>query len=179
MNLTRMMTDKVFFEDKNGIRSGPYKSRFGTDRITVFQDELNVTEGDRVIQSLPDGTEQIYIAGAITYNAGRRNIPGHFSIAITREAASPAPGMSAAGTGTDIHRAGARAGNTSIENIAASLQSLAKSIENTDFPAEQKDEAERLLRSLIAHPVVAAVLRGAHRPPQPACGGFREIGPER
>lgn len=152
MNLTRMMTDKVFFEDKNGIRSGPYKTKFGTDRITVFRDELTVTEGDRVIQPLPDGTEQFYMAEAVTYNAGRGNIPGHFSIAIAREASS-----SMTGARTVAHAVNAGAG-IGKEDIPALLQSLSERIDNASFPADQKDEARRLLRTLIAHPVVAAVL---------------------
>ena len=157
MNLARMMTDKVFFEDKNGTRSGPYKTRFGAERITVFQDELPVAEGDRVIQPLPDGTEQAYIAEVVSCNAGRGNIPGHFSIAIAKVAASPMPVASVTGTGSDDAR-GARAGNSIHESIAASLQRLAECIDDTDFPAGQKDEAKRLLRALVDNPVVAAVL---------------------
>lgn len=158
MNLTRMMTDKVFFEDKNGIRIGPYKTKFGTERITVFQDELNVAEGDCVIQPLPDGTEQIYMVEAIAYSAGRRNIPGHFIISIAREAASTMPGTSMTSAGIDLHGANAAVGNNN-ENIPALVQSLAEGIENTSFPADLKDEAKRLLRTLIEHPVVAAVLK--------------------
>lgn len=163
MNLTRMMTDKVFFEDKNGIRSGPYKTRFGTDRITVFQEELNVAEGDRVIQPLADGTEQIYIVDAVAYGAARRNVPGHYSITIVKEAASPTLDISVANTEVDVHVSNVMVGNINNESIAALIQSLAEGIENADFPTDRKDEAKRLLHALIAHPVVAAVL-GARRP---------------
>ena len=158
MNLTRMMTDRVFFEDKKGIRSGPYKTKFGTGRIAVFQEELNVVEGDRVVQPLPDGTERIYIAGAVTYNAARRNIPGHFSITLAGEAASPLPDASVTNTGIGINGPDAQAGNNNNENLAALVRSLADSIENTNFPAEQKDDAKRLLHALIEHPVVSAIL---------------------
>lgn len=153
MNLARMMTDKVFFEDQHGTRSGPYKTRFGTDRITVFQDELKVTEGDRVIQPLADGTERFYMAEAVTYNAARRNIPGHFSITIAAVAHVPdssVKGMCA----TDVE-----AGDNNSENLPALIQSLAERIEHSGFSAEQKDEARHLLRTLVEHPVVAAVLR--------------------
>lgn len=157
MNLARMMTDKVFFENKNGTRQGPYKTRFGTDRITVFQDELNVAAGDRVVQPLSDGSEQAYMVEAVAHNAARRNIPGHFIISIAREAvASSMSGTPAASAGLDI---GAATPGTCGGNIPALLQSLAGSIENASFPAEQKDEAKRLLRALIEHPVVAAVLK--------------------
>jgi len=155
MNLTRMMTDKVFFEDKNGTRIGPYKTKFGTDRITVFQDELNVTEGDRVIQPLSNGTEQVYMVEAVAYGAARRNVPGHFSITITKEAVAPTTGASAAGTGMQSN---VNLGHIRNENATALIQFLAARIENADFTAEQKDEARRLLRSLIEHPVVAAIL---------------------
>ncbi|HYD94694.1 MAG TPA: hypothetical protein VEC01_05160 [Noviherbaspirillum sp.] len=161
MNLARMMTDKVYFEDMNGIRTGPYKTRFGTDRITVFQDELNVGEGDHVVQPLADGTERIYVADNVTYNAGRRNIPGHFSITITREAESPAAATSALHARMDTLVSNVQAGDNNNVNIAALIRSLAQSIENTDLPAEQKDEAKRLLRTLIEHPVMTALLGGA------------------
>ena len=156
MNLARMMTDRVFFEDKNGTRVGPYKTRFGTDRITVFQDELNVKEGDRVIQPLPDGTEQGYIAEAVSYNAERRNIPAHFSITIAKEAAPPLP---VADTGIGAHVSTTPPRKNIDENIAAFIQCMTEGIDNASFPAEQKDEARQLLGALIEHPVVAAVLR--------------------
>jgi hypothetical protein len=159
MNLTRMMTDKVFFEDKNGTRSGPYKTKFGTDRITVFQDELNVTEGDRVIQPLSNGTEQVYIVEAVAYGAARHNVPGHYSITIVKEATSLTPDTSVASTAARVHGSNVQVGNNNNESIVVSIQSLAEGIENTSFPTGQKEEAKRLLRTLIEHPVVAAILR--------------------
>ncbi|WP_420474519.1 hypothetical protein [Noviherbaspirillum sp. ST9] len=140
MNLARMMTDKVFFEDRHGSRSGPYKTKFGADRITVFQDELHVAEGDRVIQPLPDGSEHVYIAGPVTRTEARRNIPAHFSIALAGEAAT----VSAAPREDEAH-------------VAAALQRLADGIEHSRLPGEQKDEARRILRMLAEHPVIAAL----------------------
>jgi hypothetical protein len=152
MNLARMMTDKVFFEDKTGTRIGPYKTRFGTDRITVFQDELSVKEGDRVIQPLPDGSEQGYTVEAVSHHAERRNIPAHFSITLAKEAAPPLPVVHAG--------LGARAPvKSNEENIALFIQRMTEGIDNAGFPAEQKDEARRLLRALIEHPVIEAVLQ--------------------
>ncbi|OWW22661.1 hypothetical protein AYR66_27330 [Noviherbaspirillum denitrificans] len=152
------MTDKVFFEDRNGTRIGPYKTKFGADRITVFQDELQVAEGDRVIQPLADGSEQAYLVDGVAYGAARRNVPGHFSITIKKEAASSAPGTPAMRTALN-ESVSDQAGNN--EHAAALVRSLATGIENANFPREQRDEARRLLETLIAHPVVAAVLGGA------------------
>lgn len=147
-----MMTEKVFFEDRNGVRIGPYKTRFGADRITVFEDELRVSEGDLVIQPLADGTEQAYIADVVSHNAARRNIPAHFSIAITKTDATARalPVMS----GVD-----APGSNNNSERIAAALGRLAECIENSCFPADQKDEAAGLLRAITAHPVIAEILK--------------------
>lgn len=144
MHLARMMTDKVFFEDNKGTRSGPYKTKFGADRITVFQDELQVAEGDRVIRPMPDGSEEVYLAGPVTRTEARRNIPAHFSIALAGEATA----VTTAST----------APVSKDENVAEALQSLAGSIEHSRFPREQKDEARRILRMLAEHPVIAALV---------------------
>lgn len=161
MNLTRLMTDKVFFEDQSGIRSGPFKTKFATGTIIIFQSDLKVTEGDRVIQPLPNGSEQIYIAEDVTFNSGLRNIPAHFSIKVVKESVTQKRATPMASTTYNISGANVQVGDHNIQNIAASMQQLAQTIEDSNFPPEQKSEAKEVLRSLVENPVVAAVLGGA------------------
>lgn len=145
MNLARMMTDKFFIEDRNGMRSGPFKTKFGGTTLMVFHDALQTAEGDRIIRLMPDGSEQVCVVESSAFSAGSRHIPGHFSIGISE----PLPVSIAALSTTPAPHP-----------VASSMQALAQAIERTAFPPQQKREAQAMLQALLAHPVVAAALAG-------------------
>ncbi|GAB3549993.1 hypothetical protein GCM10027343_32500 [Noviherbaspirillum agri] len=171
MNLARMMTDKFFVEDRHGVRSGPFKTKFGSGTLMVFQDDLPISEGDHIIRPMADGTERAYRVEGCSQNAGSRNVPAHYAIRVAELVAAQGPHAHGA---TDDRSALRPDINSSATNALASfpeltaseqclplsLQLLAQAIDDSSFPAEQKDEAKALLRSLLAHPVVASVLAG-------------------
>jgi hypothetical protein len=156
-----MMTDRFLIEHRGGRQSGPFKTKFGSGTILVFQDELEVSEGDLVIQLLPDGSERLYAVEGSASSNGSRNIPAHFSIRLsepleTREAiASRNGGNPDGGSLPSLNAA------RSPREIAAAMQSLATAIDGSGFPSAQKEEASAALRALLEHPVVAAVLNGS------------------
>lgn len=160
MNLARMMTDPFFIEDRAGTRNGPFKTKFGSGTLMVFQSELNIAEGDRIIRPLPDGSERTYIVEGSSFSSGSRNIPGHYSIRISEQAAAPGAASSALTATRDCEGTSAQAADKGLHSIAASMQSLAQAIERADFPSEQKEAARKALHALIENPVVTAVLTG-------------------
>lgn len=155
MNLARMMTDRFFIEHQDGTRSGPFKTKFGGSTILVFQDELAVAEGDRIIQPLPDGSERAYMVEGCSFSTGSRNIASHWSVKISEPVATQAAikttGDAAIASPAEINH---------LQEVAAAIRLLAQAIECSDFPSEQKNEAQAILRALVAHPVVAAMNGG-------------------
>lgn len=153
MNLMRMMTDRFYIEDTDGTRSGPFKTRFGSRSIMVFEDGLAVSEGDRIVQPLSDGSERVYIVEGKSASAGSRNIPPHQTLQISEPVAATAPG-----TVATRPSAGPVATAVPVQEIRTALTALEQAITASESPQERRDEAAALLRSLIAHPVVVAIL---------------------
>lgn len=155
MNLTRLMTDKAWIESTNGLRRGPYKTKFGGHAILIFQPELTVSEGERIIQSLPDGSAQYYRVEGVTSNAQRGHIPDHISIRIVKDDAQPGP----AGAKPN---ADANADSSSVPEEVARISSafvaLSQAIDDAAVAADQKDEARRLLEALADTPAIKAML---------------------
>lgn len=164
MNLARMMTDKFFIEDQRGMRSGPFKTKFGSGTIMVFQNDLDVAKGDRIIRPFSEGSERAYIVESCSFNSGSRNIPGHFSITISELAETQETAVPPTSVAVDCTNPAAPGDNIDFHGIAASLQSLARAIDCSAFSSEQKNEANAILRSLLENPVVSAALAGSVRP---------------
>lgn len=151
MNLTRLMTDKAWIEGANGQRHGPYKTKFGGLSILMFQPELAVSEGERIIQSLPDGSEQCYRVEAVTSNAQRGHIPAHISIRIVKDDAQAS--ASAANANADV-----QPGLEETRGISSALATLSRAIDGATVAEDQKNDARRLLQSLTDTAVIKGLL---------------------
>jgi hypothetical protein len=44
-----MLIDNAFIENENGERTGPFKTKFGGEKLVVFNDQLVISEDDIVI----------------------------------------------------------------------------------------------------------------------------------
>lgn len=154
MNLSRMMIDRMLIEWQDGSRHGPFKTRFGSETLLVFQDELKIAEGDRVIQTLSDGSELAHLVEGFSFNPARGKVPAHFSIRIVR-ASEPttreAPAAAATTQRTDA--------DIDAQGILTALRSLEHAIERAPFSAGQKEEAARTLRTLLDNEIVASLLK--------------------
>lgn len=164
MNLARMMTDRFFIEDRAGTRSGPFKTKFGSGSLMVFQNDLVVAAGDRVVRPLADGSERAYLVESSSFHNGSRHIPSHFAISISEQAVPHGADIPAASTASGGENPSNRDADLKFHGIAASLQLLSRAIERSDSAPGQKREASALLRTLLQHPVVAAVLANAGEP---------------
>lgn len=150
MNLTRLMTDKMWIESPDGVRRGPYKTKFGGHAILVFQPELAVTEYDRIIQSLPDGGEQGYRIEGTSSNAPRGHIPAHISIRIVKDGAPHAVVEAPAAVETEDTR-----------RISSALAVLSRAIHDAELPEDQKNEARDLLQALTDTRAIKTLLGNA------------------
>ena len=58
-----LLNDTVYIENSEGERSGPYKTAIGNKNglsATIFEQQLDVEEGWKLVRSLPNGKEEKY-----------------------------------------------------------------------------------------------------------------------
>ncbi len=70
MSLQSMMTDTAYIEKVDGTRTGPFKTRVAENSATIFKDDLDVTEGERLFRTLPGNREESYLITEANYSAG-------------------------------------------------------------------------------------------------------------
>lgn len=75
--------DNVFFENEEGERIGPYKTRFNTDTIIIYDAELDVKSMSYAIQLLPDGNENKFSIISIKFSTGRKLIEPYFTVSLS------------------------------------------------------------------------------------------------
>lgn len=161
MSLQRMMTDEAFIENMQGERTGPFKTKFGAGKLIFFDDTLIVSEGDIVIQPLPNGREERYIITDSQFSSGLGSTKAHYSVSIVKESKQQRAEKVGPNTTFHINNSSVQVGDGNVQNIVNSFEQLSKEIESSDSTPEQKEEAKVLLKSLISNPTVAAVLGGA------------------
>ena len=160
MSIQRMMTDDAFIENERGERNGPYKTKFGSAKLTIFNDKLIVADGDVVIQPLPNGTEERFVVTDSQFSSGLGSIKAHYSISVVKESKQQREQKMASNTTFHINNSSVQVGDGNIQNIVNSFEQLVKEIESSESTSVQKEEAKGLLKSLITNPTVASVLGG-------------------
>ena len=151
--------EDAFIEKQNGTLLGPYKSVFAGDTIIVWDPKADVEEGDVVLRKLPNGRdERSEVTTATFYDTGR--MQPHYQLKFRKGGAEKM-----AKPGSTIHIHGIHGGQVQIgdhntQNIVNALQELQNRIDRGDGTPEQKLEAQGLLSTLLAHPLVISVLGG-------------------
>lgn len=159
--LQRLMTDNVFFENEHGERIGPYKTKFGSSEITVFDNKLVVKEGDVVIQPLPNGTEERFVITDTNFSSGLGPVSPYYTINIVKESKQQRKEKMAANTTFHINNSNVQVGDGNVQNIVSSFEQLIEKIDSSTSTPQQKEDAKGMLKSLLNNPTVAAVLGGA------------------
>lgn len=150
-----------FFEKVSGERSGPFKTKFGANQLTIFNDKLIVDEGDFAIQKLPNGREEQFKVTDVKYSSGMRRIKPHYVLQITKASKIEQEKKVAASNTFHIHNSNVQVGDGNVQNIVNSFEQLAAEIDSTDATPVEKEKAKGELKSLLTNPTVAAILGGA------------------
>ena len=162
-----MLNDDVVIESvATGERHGPFKTAFGTNSkkgISIFDQSLDVVEGDKAIRVLPNGREERYTITEVSFSSGIGGIGGiepHYTLALSKDTAfSKAPPVSSTTNHISIHHSqGIQIGDHNIQNLQLALGEILKSIDDSGAPREQREEAKSRLTEFLAHPLVAAVV---------------------
>lgn len=159
MNLRNLQKDRVFIEKADGSRTGPHQTAVLQGSAIIFDENLDVIDGEKLIRPLPNGKEEVYLILSTEYSPGLHPIPPHFNLQLRKTTAlQPEPPKH---TTVNIHHStGIQVGDHNILNIQKALNELVQRIDNSTAPPEQKADAKSRLAGFLAHPLTSSVLGG-------------------
>lgn len=162
---SRLLNDEVYVENGAGERSGPYKTAIGSKNglsASIFEANLDVEEGWKLIRPLPNGKEEFYTVVEANYSPGLHTIPPHWVLKLRKDSSLVQPRREQRTTTININNSqGIQIGDHNVQHIASSITGLVEMIESSAVAPAEKEEAKGLLRKFLSNPAVAAVLGGA------------------
>ena len=159
MDLRNLQKDRVFIEKADGSRNGPHQTAVSQGSATIFDSNLDVNDGEKLIRPLPNGKEEVYIILSAEYSPGLHSIQPHFNLQLRKTTAvQPTPQKH---TTVNIHHStGIQVGDHNVLNIQNALNELVQRIDSSTAPTKQKAEAKSQLAAFLAHPLTSSVLGG-------------------
>lgn len=156
--------DLIFIEHE-GRRYGPYLCAFSTTPLRLFNGELKITEGDKIIRRV-HRQEFVYTIIEFDYYSGGEShsrFNPHYELTITKDSALPkAPPTTTTTNNINIHGStGIQIGDHNVQNLEVALKEVLASIDKADAPKEDREEAKNRLNAFLAHPLVSAAVGGA------------------
>ncbi|AJI47737.1 hypothetical protein IB633_08670 [Francisella philomiragia] len=161
MIFDEMMTDTVFIEDLDGNRSKTLKTRFGGDKITIFDGSIDIDDNYTVIQTLPNGKEIRYIITDYQFNNRFHDINEHYVINIEKETKHKSKTSQKPLHTYNINNSNIQFGDGNTQNIINFFEDMVEKIQSSDSTELEKKEAKNLLKSFISNPIIASILGGA------------------
>ena len=159
------LNDTVYIENHGGERSGPYKAAIGNKNglsATIFEQQLDVEEGWKLVRSLPNGKEEKYTILEANYSPGLQAIPPHWVLKLRKDTSLIKSEVEKKTTTIHIRNSqGIQIGDNNIQNITNSLEGLIELINSSPASEEEKRKAKGLIRKLVENPIVASVLGAA------------------
>ena len=159
MDLRDLQNDKVFIEKADSTRTGPHRTAVSQGSAIIFDEHLDVNDGEKLIRPLPNGKEEVYLILSAEYSPGLHSIPPNFNLQLQKTTAvRPAPPKH---TTVNIHHStGIQVGDHNVVNIQNALNDLVQRIDSSTAAPEQKAEAKSRLAEFLAHPLTISVLGG-------------------
>lgn len=160
MSMQQMLRDDIYIESKEGEQIGPVKASVQGNKVFIADARLVIEEGGRILRPLPNGKSEAHrILQVDFFNDPFGGQLSHYEVTTRKESSLvQTPGT----TNINIsHSEGIQIGDQNVQNLASSIQDLIEALDDADVPAGQKSEVKTILRSLLSHPLVAAVLGSA------------------
>lgn len=158
----RMLRDEVYIESASGERSGPYKTAFANHQIQIFDESLDVTEGDMVVRTLPNGREEFFAVIEVEFQKKLEMIPSHYTLRLRKEGVESGGDRRRHSTTVNISNSqGIQIGDNNSQSICNSIVELVTAIDNSSATEEEKTTAKNRIRELMSNPTIAAILGGA------------------
>ncbi len=157
----QLCRDMIVIRHQDGRTTGPLKVAFSSDTFRVFDEHLDVSEGDLVDRPLPNGKAERYNIVHVAFSQGLQPIPPSFALRVQKQGSlvqykePPVTNISISNS------QGFQIGDHNTQSIVDSFKQVIERIEQSPGTAEEKAEAKSRLRSFLEHPLTAAVVGGA------------------
>jgi hypothetical protein len=156
-----MEKDTVIVE-RDGVEVARYMCIFVEPKLTVMGDDINIAEGDRLSQVLPNGRKVDFDVEDVSYQSGLDDMCG--CVFVTLEKVRTKPKKATAATTNHItinSSSGIQIGNHNIQNLEIVMRDVLSAIEKADATPEVKAEARSRLQKFLEHPLVASAVGAA------------------
>jgi RIP homotypic interaction motif len=154
------LTDEVQIQNAAGQITGPHKCAIAKDKITIFDEKLDVTDGDKAFRPLPNGKAEQYDIQDVQFSNSFHGIPAHFDLTVRRKGSLvPIPGAKVTQI-TISNSHGFQIGDHNVQHIVDSFKQVISAIDKAEDP-KARAEAKSRLKSFLEHPLTSATLGGA------------------
>lgn len=157
----KLCRDTIVIRHHDGRTTGPLNATFSSDTFRIFDDQLDVSEGDLIDRPLPNGKAERYDILHVEFSRGLQSIPPSYALRVQKQGslvqykAPPVTNISISNS------QGFQIGDHNTQSIVDSFKRVIDCIEHSPGTAEEKAEAKSRLRSFLEHPLTAAVVGGA------------------
>ena len=157
----KLCGDTIHIHHGDGRITGPLKVAFSKDKFTVFDHTLDVSEGDTVERSLPNGKTERYDIIHVHFSQGLQQIPPSYGLQVRKQGSlvqPPEPGF----THISITNSqGIQVGNYNTQNIVDSFKEVIERINKGPGTPEEKQEVKSRFRAFLEHPLTVSIIGGA------------------
>jgi len=152
---------EVFLQGQDGQKEGPYKCALSEGTATLFEEKIDVQEGDKVLRELPGGRVESYTVLEANYSPGLQPIPPNWQLLVRKDTSlvEKGGGKTVNVSIQDSH--GIQIGDQNIQNVTTTFELLVSAIEKSEASEEEKAEAKGRLKKFVDHPLVTSILGGA------------------
>jgi len=153
-----LLNDTVFIE-RDGRRQGPFRTAVSSKGCSIFEVDLDVIEGDTLLQELPANRFMAYEVQEVSFSQGLAPIPASFELRLCKIGSHSIPTQNQ--TINIANSTGFQVGNQNSMDLCVHLTQVLEAIEHSPAPEPQKAAAKSKLREFLAHPAVVAVIGSA------------------
>ena len=153
--------DPIVIRHQDGRTTGPLKAAFSSDTFRIFDDQLDVSEGDLIDRPLPNGKAERYDIVHVKFSQGLDAIPPSFALLVHKQGSLVQYNEPPVTNISISNSQGFQVGDHNTQNIVDCFKQMIERIDQGDGTPEEKAEAKSLLRAFLEHPLTAAAVGGA------------------
>lgn len=153
------MEEDTVIVERAGREIGRHSCCFTQPRLTIMGNNIDVAEGDKVFQLLPNGTRVEFEVEDVNYLSGLGGMDGCFALELSKVRARPKKPTGTTTNHITIHGStGIQIGDHNVQHLQAAMKEVLAAIESAHASAKDKAEAKGLLSKFLEHPLVSAAV---------------------
>lgn len=154
--------DKIYILKQDGSETGPHDSTFGDGKFVIFDESIDVDEGDFVDRPLPNGKRERFDIIEVKFANKFHDIPGHFDLEVRKQGRLITPESRQTVTNISVNNSqGFQIGDHDTQNIVDSFKEIVERIDNSNSNEEEKKEAKSKLKEFLSHPLTGKIIGSA------------------